>query len=41
MNTEQLVGASAYIDKNYPNLFIPDRLWQTRISRKDVKPSHF
>jgi type I restriction enzyme M protein len=36
MNTEQLVGASAYIDKNYPNLFIPDRLWQTRISRKDV-----
>ncbi|MES2568089.1 MAG: N-6 DNA methylase [Bacteroidota bacterium] len=36
MNTEQLVGASAYIDKDYPNLFIPDRLWQTVISRKDV-----
>jgi type I restriction enzyme M protein len=43
MNTEQLVGASAYIDKDYPNLFIPDRLWQTVISRKDVvvKYIHF
>jgi type I restriction enzyme M protein len=36
MNTEQLVGASAYVDKDYSNLFIPDRLWQTVISRKDV-----
>jgi type I restriction enzyme M protein len=43
MNTEQLVGASAYVDKDYPNLFIPDRLWQTVISRKDVvvKYIHF
>ncbi|MDP1772883.1 MAG: restriction endonuclease subunit S [Methylobacter sp.] len=29
MNTPQLVGASAYIPKDYPNLFLPDRLWQT------------
>jgi len=29
MNTPQLVGASAYISDNYPNLFLPDRLWQT------------
>ena len=36
MNTEQLVGASAYINKDYPNLYIPDRLWQTVISRNDV-----
>lgn len=28
-NTENLVGASAYIDQNYPNLFLPDKLWQT------------
>jgi type I restriction enzyme S subunit len=29
MNTPELVGASAYIPKDYPNLFLPDRLWQT------------
>ncbi len=29
MNTPQLVGASAYVPKDYPNLFLPDRLWQT------------
>lgn len=29
MNTEELVGKSAYIDKDYPNLFLPDRLWQS------------
>lgn len=29
MNTTELVGKSVYIDKDYPNLFLPDRLWQT------------
>jgi type I restriction enzyme, S subunit len=29
MNTPDLVGASAYIPVDYPNLFLPDRLWQT------------
>jgi type I restriction enzyme S subunit len=29
MNTPRLVGASSYISKDYPNLFLPDRLWQT------------
>jgi type I restriction enzyme S subunit len=29
MNTPELVGASGFIDKDYPNLFLPDRLWQT------------
>ena len=28
MNTPELVGACAFIDKDYPNLFLPDRLWQ-------------
>lgn len=28
-NTEALVGASAYIEHDYPNLFLPDKLWQT------------
>lgn len=40
MNTPDLVGASAYITKDYPNLFLPDRLWQTifyKRSRHDTK----
>lgn len=36
MNTEALVGANAYVDKDYPQLFLPDRLWQTVISRPDI-----
>ena len=28
-NTEELVGASAFVDRDYPNLFLPDKLWQT------------
>jgi type I restriction enzyme M protein len=36
MNTEALVGANAYISEDYPNLFLPDRLWQTVITRGDV-----
>lgn len=36
MNTEALVGASAYVDEDFPELYLPDRLWQTVISREDV-----
>ncbi len=36
MNTEALVGANAYVDKDYGGLFLPDRLWQTVITRPDV-----
>jgi type I restriction enzyme S subunit len=32
MNTPQLVGESGYIEKDYPNLFVPDRLWMTSIN---------
>ena len=28
MNTPDLVGACGYAEKTYPNLFLPDRLWQ-------------
>jgi len=28
-NTEELVGASAYIEEDYTDLFLPDKLWQT------------
>jgi type I restriction enzyme S subunit len=29
MNAPELVGASGYVAVDYPNLFLPDRLWQT------------
>jgi type I restriction enzyme S subunit len=35
MNTEELVGKSAYVDKDYNNLFLPDRLWQSVKSNVD------
>lgn len=28
-NTPELVGSSAYVDKTYEDLFLPDTLWQT------------
>ncbi|ANQ51429.1 restriction endonuclease subunit S [Flammeovirga sp. MY04] len=28
MNTPELVGESGYISRDYPNLFVPDRLWK-------------
>ena len=34
MNTIDLVGECGYVDKDYPNLFIPDRLWMTRFKRE-------
>ena len=33
MNSPDLVGACGYIEKDYPNLFIPDRLWQTKFNK--------
>jgi type I restriction enzyme S subunit len=29
MNTPELVGKSAYIFNDFPNIYLPDRLWQT------------
>jgi len=34
MNTPQLVGESGYVDKDYNNLFIPDRLWKVKINKE-------
>ncbi|SKA83034.1 type I restriction enzyme, S subunit [Caloramator quimbayensis] len=34
MNTPDLVGEVGYVDENYKNLFIPDRLWQTTYKEK-------
>lgn len=30
-NTKSLVGASAYIDQDYPDLFLPDKLWRLTV----------
>ena len=32
MNTPDLVGSSGYVEMDYPNLFLPDRLWITEFS---------
>jgi type I restriction enzyme S subunit len=34
MNTLDLVGECGYVEKDYPNLFLPDRLWMTRFKRE-------
>lgn len=32
MNTPVLVGQSGFVDKDYDDLFIPDRLWQIKVA---------
>ncbi|WP_316348350.1 restriction endonuclease subunit S [Desulfuromonas acetoxidans] len=34
MNTPELVGASGYVTQDYPNLFLPDRLWLTVFKKR-------
>lgn len=36
MNTPELVGASGYVEEDYPNLFLPDRLWQTIFNKENI-----
>lgn len=33
MNTPELVGSCGYVSQDFPNLFLPDRLWQTVFSK--------
>lgn len=33
MNTASLVGANSLVHKDYPNLFLPDRLWAAKINQ--------
>lgn len=35
-NTQELVGESAYIDRDYPSLFLSDKTWQTSF-RQDAR----
>jgi type I restriction enzyme S subunit len=37
MNTVELVGESGYVGADYPNLFVPDRLWMATL-RSTVHP---
>ena len=34
MNTPDLVGECGYVGQDYPNFFLPDRLWMTRFKRE-------
>lgn len=36
MNTPNLVGESGYVVEDYPNLFLPDRLWQISFDENRV-----
>lgn len=36
MNTPALVGESSYVDRDYPNLFLPDRLWKINFVEERV-----
>ena len=37
MNTDKMVGICAYVDKDYPNLFLPDKLWKIKV-KSNVNP---
>jgi len=41
MNTKDLVGASVYIEEDYPNLKLPDRLWQMQVKDKQKHNSRW
>ena len=41
MNTPELVGASALVETEYPQIFLPDRLWQTVFSNADTQNPKF
>jgi type I restriction enzyme, S subunit len=38
MNTPALVAESAYVEADYNNLFLPDRLWQVELNRSRAVP---
>ncbi|MEL7213683.1 MAG: restriction endonuclease subunit S [Pseudomonadota bacterium] len=38
MNTSALVGANGYVSRDYPNLFLPDRLWALKSDPSLVLP---
>jgi type I restriction enzyme, S subunit len=41
MNTIDLVGECGFVRKDYPNLFVPDRLWMTRLRVDSQLSAHW
>lgn len=39
-NTRELVGATAIVDRDYPNLLLPDKIWKLEVNDK-VHPVFF
>ena len=37
MNTADLVGASGFVEKDFPHIFLPDRLWAV-VPHRDIDP---
>lgn len=35
-NTKELVGATCIVDKNYPKLFLPDKLWNIQLKEDEL-----
>ena len=40
-NTRELVGATCIVDKDYPNLFLPDKLWRLDFNREKCNQYYF
>ncbi len=40
-NTRELVGASCIVEKDYPDLFLPDKLWEVEVNRSLLEPIFF
>lgn len=38
MNTPELVGAAGFVEKDYENLFLPDRLWEVSFDTSRILP---
>ena len=38
MNTPELVGAAGFVEKDYDNLFLPDRLWEVSFDTSKILP---
>lgn len=36
MNTPELVGACGFVERDYNNIFLPDRLWQVHFKNNNV-----
>lgn len=40
-NTRELVGASCIVTKDYPDLFLPDKLWEITVNTSKITPVFF